>query len=595
MDIPTLLAQTPLLAGIDGPALAALAERSVVCSFRSGQTVFNIGALADCLYIVGIGRLRVDNADGSLRGEVGLHECVGEIATLGNRTHSGHVYAVRDSYLLRIDRSVLLDFVQRHPAALLRLTQVIIDRLQMRHTPASLAHARRPRALALVPATPDINIADLARQLRGTLSECGHTGIVDAHRVDTAIAPGMAQTLQDDANADRLTRLLHAGESQFRHLLYLPDAHPSAWSARCLRQSDRVLVVVSAKTPPHATPMLDLLRDLRLRVPIELIVLRPYGAEAEHVLAWRELAGARAHYFLRPGYDGDAARIARSMTGRALGVVMGGGGARGFAHIGLLRALEELKLPLDVLGGSSMGAFVGGLAACGLNWRQILEVARETFVRRKLLNDYLLPRVSLIRGRKFYRQLENVFGEQQLEQLRTPYFCVSTNLTRGQSVVHERGSMAMWIATSMAVPGVAPPVVWRGDLLVDGAVVNSLPTDVMQELERGPILASDVSTEGTLTMPGIEGPDIDAVLRWTPTDDEARRPTLMSILFRTATLTSESGVRQRAQRADAYLRLPVSGVALFDWKRLDELAERGYEFAMQQLPVLRAQLLACPI
>ncbi len=596
MDIRPVLAQTPLLAGIEPAALDELARHCTVCVFRSGQTVFDIGMPANAFYIVAIGRLRVDNADGSLRGEVGLHECVGEIGALSGRAHSGHVYAVRDSYLLRIDRERLLSFTQQHPAALLRLTQVVIDRLQLRHTPASLANAKRPRCLTLIAATPDIDTAELARLLRGPLTECGNVGIVDAHRVDTAIAPGMSQALQDDANADRLVRLLHAGETQFRHLLYLADAQPSAWSARCLRQCDRVLVAVSARTPPHRTHMLELLRDLQLRVPVELIMLRADGAEAEHVMAWRELCGARAHYFLRPGHEGDAARIARSLTGRALGLVLGGGGARGFAHIGLLRALQELRMPLDALGGSSMGAFVSGLAAQGLDWQQILEIARETFVKRKLLNDYLVPRVALIRGRKFFKQMEAVFGEQQIEHLRTPYFCVSTNLTRGKAMVHDRGPMPVWIATSMAVPGVAPPVVWQGDLLVDGAVVNSLPTDVMQELERGPIIASDVSTEGALMMPGVEGPDGDAVLRWTPmADSDALRPTLVSILFRTATLTSESGVRQRAQRADAYLRLPVSGVALFDWKRLDEVAQRGYEFAMQKLPQLQSQLQACPL
>jgi len=292
----------------------------------------------------------------------------------------------------------------------------------------------------------------------------------------------------------------------------------------------------------------------------------------------------------------DAESLARSISGRALGLVLGGGGARGFAHIGLLRALHELRLPLDVLGGTSMGAFISALTACGYDWRQVLEITRDTFVEHRLLNDYLLPRVALIRGRKFYRHLQKLFGERRIEQLRTPFYCVSTNLTRGQPVVHDRGPLALWVATSMAIPGVAPPVVWRGDLLVDGAIVNSLPTDIMQSLERGPIIASDVSTEGALAMPGVEGPDPDAVLRWAPLrPHEGRRPSLISILFRTATLTSESGVAARAARADAYLRLPVSGIAMFDWDKLDDVAQRGYEFAMQELPKLEGRLRACPI
>lgn len=596
MDPRALLAQSRLFAGTDPEALDQLAQRTTVCGFRSGEAVFAIGAPADCLYIVATGRLRVDNADGSLRGEIGLLECVGEVAILSGQTRSAEVYAVRDSYLLRIARDDLLEFLQNHPAVLLRLTQMVIVRLQMTALPSALAAARRPRCIALLPASPHIDLHAIAARMRGTLAECGDVRIVDGRSVDDALGRGISQMSPGMAAEDILVRHLHAAEADHRHLIYLADRVPSTWSDRCLRQCDRVLVVADARTPPTLTPMLEELRSLNLRVPVELILQCPDDCSADSVLPWRELCGARTHYLLRPDHERDAAALARSLSGRGLGLVLGGGGARGFAHIGLLRALEEMKLPLDALGGTSMGAFVSALAACGYDWKQVLEITRDTFVQRRLLNDYLLPRIALIRGRKFYRQLESIFGDRRIEELRTPFFCVSTNLTRGVPVVHDRGPLAMWVATSMAIPGVAPPVAWQGDLLVDGGVVNSLPTDVMQALERGPIIASDVSTEGALTLPGIEGPDLDAVLRWAPLQPhEGRRPSLISILFRTATMTSESGVAARAARADAYLRLPVSGVALFDWKKLDEVAQRGYEFAMQQLPAFEGRLRACPL
>jgi hypothetical protein len=122
--------------------------------------------------------------------------------------------------------------------------------------------------------------------------------------------------------------------------------------------------------------------------------------------------------------------------------VLGGGGARGFAHISLVRALEELDPPVDVAGGTSMGAFVSALVACGFDSVQMAGIARETFVRNKYLNDYSLPRVSLIRGRKFVTHLDELFGELRIEDLRRTYFCVSANLTTG-AVVHDRGKLAM--------------------------------------------------------------------------------------------------------------------------------------------------------
>ncbi len=596
MDHRELLAQSRLFGGIDNAALDQLVARAALCGFRSGEAVFEVGGAADCIYVVAMGRLRVDNPDGTQRGEIGVQECVGEIAALSGHPRSASVYAVRDSYLLRIGRDDLLAFLQQHPSVFLRLTQVVIDRLQTRPTAAKIADARRPRSLTLLPASPHIDVRAVACALEPTLAECGAVRILDAAGVDAALGAGVAQMPQGVDAEDQLVRYLHAAEADHGHLIYLADPVPSTWSQRCLRQSDRVLVVADTRTAPALTPMLEELRGLGLRVPVELILLRADDAGGGDALPWRDLSGARAHYFLRPGNARDAAALARSLCGRALGLVLGGGGARGFAHIGLLRAMEELRMPIDLLAGASMGAFISALSACGHDWRGVRQIARETFVERRLLNDYLLPRVALIRGRKFHQRMQDIFGARCIEELHTPYFCVSTNLTRGKTVMHDRGLLSSWVPTSMAVPGVVPPIVYNGDLLVDGAVANSLPTDLMQALERGPIIASDVSTAGTLTVPGVEGPDPDAVLRWSPLESGAgRRPSLISILFRTASLTSESGVALRATRADAYLRMPVSGVAMFDWKKLDELSERGYQFAMQRLPEIQAALDVCPL
>jgi NTE family protein len=230
--------------------------------------------------------------------------------------------------------------------------------------------------------------------------------------------------------------------------------------------------------------MLEELQSAGVRAPIELVILRPEGSAAGNVLGWRSLCQARSHFFLRPESPSDVAALVRQLTGRGIGLVLGGGGARGFAHLGLMRALNELDIPVDVVGGTSMGAFFAGLVACGYSHHEMTHLARETFVRNNYLNDYLFPTVALIRGRKFVRRLHDIFGDRRIEELRTPFFCVSTNLTRGAPVIHDRGALHLWLATSMAVPGVAPPVAYRGDLLVDGAVVNSLPTDVMQALQR---------------------------------------------------------------------------------------------------------------
>ncbi|MGQ0621980.1 MAG: patatin-like phospholipase family protein [Panacagrimonas sp.] len=589
MDVRAMLAQSNLFVALSAPALDQLAARTSVRDVASGETLLEIGSPAESLYIVAVGRLRVVLGDGTVINDIGRFEPTGEISLISGEPRTATVYAVRDTKVLKVDREALYEVFVRHPSALLEMSRTVIARLRQNQRAASLAAARRSRCFALLPASPGVDLAWFANALAAALSPCGEVEILDAAAVDAALGAGVSNTpIGDGEREENLIDWLQDREIAHRHLVYVASAQGGNWSRRCIRQADRVLVMADAGETPKPSPMIDELRKSGVRAAIDLVLVRPDRAPPGRVLEWRETAGAPTHYFLRPGMARDVARIARSLTGRAVGLVLGGGGARGFAHIGLMRAIEEAGIEIDVIGGASMGAFVAALAACGHDSGEMLRIARHTFVGRNLLNDYLFPSVSMIRGRKFLAGLKEIFGDQQIEDLRTPFYCVSTNLSRGKAQVHDRGPLSVWLGTSMCIPGVAPPVVYKGELLVDGAVINSLPTDIMQSLERGPIIASDVSTEGGINAPGIEGPDPEGLLRWSQAD---KRPGLFTILFRTATLTSESGVSARAQKADLYLRMPVNGVAVFDWKKIDEVVERGYRCAMERLPDFKANVL----
>jgi NTE family protein len=243
------------------------------------------------------------------------------------------------------------------------------------------------------------------------------------------------------------------------------------------------------------------------------------------------------------------------------------------------------------MGGTSMGAFIAALIACDYDSVEITHITRETFVNNNYLNDYTLPRVSLIEGRRFMHRLADIFGEQQIEDLRRSFYCISTSLTTGAPVIHDHGTAATWVGTSMAVPGIAPPIAYKGQLLVDGGVVDNLPTDVMQGLERGSIIASSVSSKSDIQ--GPQGGDRDTPDPYALLQRENRegRPGFREILLRTATLTSDTVIqRESARRADVYISMPVAGVGLLDWKHMDLLIERGYRHALEQLAPLRDSL-----
>ncbi|HWU68940.1 MAG TPA: patatin-like phospholipase family protein [Stenotrophobium sp.] len=597
MDIRAILAQVPLFSRLSPEALDAFAERVQVTEVKSGDVLLRQGDIATAAYVVAAGRLRAVLADGTVAGDIGKFELLGEIAVFAGEPRSASVHAVRDSIVLGINRKDLLRLVNAYPMALIGITRIIIKRLRQNQRSRTLQSARTARTFAIIPASGDVDAHAFAETFCEALATCqvipdrSKIKLVDDVFVDSELGAGAAQSpfVDNEANT-RLMTLLGEVEDQHRYLVYAAGGDANPWARRCMRQADHILLVANNDAMPLVTPMIDLLiHGSASRAPVNLVLLRSNGEAAGEVLRWRELVRAASHFFAQPNDAGDYSSLARKLTGRGIGLVLGGGGARGFAHIGLLRALRELNIPVDATGGSSMGAFLAALHACGYDHNEVTHIARETFVRHNYLNDYMFPTVAMIRGRKFVRRLHEIFEERQIESLRTPYFCVSTNLTRGTTMVHDRGPLYMWLACSMCVPGVAPPVAYKGELLADGSVIDSLPTDIMHEKRLGPIIASDVSTAGDLSVPGIEGPDPEGLLSWRAPG--GKRPGFFSIMFRTATLTSDSATAARAAQADVYVRMPVTGIGLFDWKRIDDVIERGYRHALEKLTPLRDAVL----
>jgi NTE family protein len=591
VDYAETLAQMPLFAALEPAALQRLAGEARRCELGSGACLYAENDDPHHFYVLLRGRLRVSSR-GQLLGYISRCEPVGEMGVVSGEPRNASVHAVRDSLLLAIPATAFLAFLRSEPDALLSLTRLVIARGRQYQSKRRLVTTGSGGSFAVIPASPGVPAERLAEALVQRLSGWPRARLVTARHVDANFGSGFAQTALDDPEAgERLRTWLASLESHHAYVVYAADNFDDAWSLRCLRQADRILILAEAQAPPRDVPVLDRLQAEGLIAPVELVLLRPQGEPSPHTLAWCRESCARAHYFVHPWAEDELAALARQITGHGIGLVLGGGGARGFAHIGLVRALEQLQVPVDVCGGTSMGAFVSALLACGFDSVEMAQIARETFVVRNYLNDYTMPRVSLIRGQRFLRRLRAVFGERRIEELRRGYYCISTNLTTGATVVHDRGELAGWVGTSMCVPGVAPPVAWQGELLCDGGVVNNLPTDVMQNLERGTIIASNVSAEGDIRAPpgaGVDEPDPGVLLNRVVGQ---RLPRLSEILMRSATLTSDTAIQRAAiERADIYLRMPIQDIGMFDWPRLEELVERGYEHALQQLGSIRDSL-----
>jgi NTE family protein len=253
----------------------------------------------------------------------------------------------------------------------------------------------------------------------------------------------------------------------------------------------------------------------------------------------------------------DPSRLARRLAGRAVGVVLSGGGARGLAHIGVLEGLSDAGIVVDRVGGSSMGALVGAQFALGREPAEIRERCRAELVERNPLGDYTVPRVALTRGRRGRAMLDRLFGQALIEELPRDFFCVSSDLVAGTLAVHREGRVADAVAASVALPGIVPPVRLGERVLVDGGVLDNLPVAEMARTGEGPVIAVDVTARY----------------------DAAARPGIRETLLRTLVLGSSDTALAAQAHADAVIEPDVAGIGMLDFSRLDELVRRGREAA----------------
>jgi len=288
------------------------------------------------------------------------------------------------------------------------------------------------------------------------------------------------------------------------------------------------------------------------------------------------------------GLFDDTARIARIVTGSAVGVVLSGGGARAYAHIGALRALREAGMPIDFVGGSSMGAVIA--AGPGLGWsdEELDERIRKAFVLSDPLSDIAFPIIAMTHARKVARLMQDAYGDVNIEDMPLPFFAVSTNLTSGKVEVHREGMLRHALRASISLPGVMPPVVMNGQVLVDGAVLRNFPSEVMRRLNSGPVVGVDVSQTRGVDPKALEDPP--SWWRWILSGAWKKGPPIVSVLMRSATLSTEAELMQARADTDLLILPKPEGVDIRDWKAYDPAVSSGYAAAQAALTTLK-----CPV
>jgi predicted acylesterase/phospholipase RssA len=522
-----------LFAALDEPLRAQLLSEARREQLRAGDVVIDEGDEASAFFVVCSGLLEVVVGPDARRLRLlRPGDPFGELALLAGTRRTATVRAVRDSEVWRIDGADFAGLVSAE-AAFAQMVVKVLTRLVFESAPVSDATPENHQVYAVLPL---------------------HDGC-DVDRVVEAFvrtgAPRSVALMSLDRETGPREWIERVDQATNGHdlVLLVASAARDEWFDFCVREADRVIALTDGRRSLEPLPHM---------VHADLVLLRDSSATsvAQTVNRFRP----RAHHFVSSrDFDGSLARAMRRITRRSIGLVCSGGGARGFAHVGVLRALDEQGIVVDRFGGTSMGALVSGLAACGQSPREVTIHLRDHIVRRNPFRDYGVPTVALIRARRARTMLERLFGHRQIEELPRDFFCVSADLVSAEAVVHRTGPVVAAVGASMSLPGIAPPVRDGERLLVDGGVLDNLPVATMIAADEGPVIAIDVLARG---LPGA---------RRAP----ERLPTIVETLARATTLASRRAAESQRDLAAVTITPGLREVGLFEFAKIDAIIEAG--------------------
>lgn len=531
-------------------------------ALTEGDRLFSAGDPADTFYILQSGRLGVfkprEGQEAEFIGVVQPGTPVGEMSMLADTAHTSNVVALRDSEVIALPRAAFYEISRAHPDLMAEVARVMIRRTRQKGrtdfpTVYGFVSARE------APIRPFVDAIHAAIQAEG-------------YRV--TIIDRDAKTLASDWFA--------RVEDSNDFVLYVAEAADPVWAHLCARQVDRLFIVGDPTNAPPAqvgrrngdTELVHQLTDLILLSPVPSNQRSPSQP-------WLSAMTPGRWFHCQDGSAHDAHRIARIITGSSVGLVLSGGGARAYAHIGVLRVLRAAKIPLDFLGGSSMGAVIAAGPALGWTQEELETRIHNAFVRNDPLSDIAIPLVALTRARKLGSLLKEAYDDLAIEDMPLPFFAVSANLTSGRIEVHRDGLLRHALRASVAIPGVIPPYVRNGQVLVDGAVLRNFPSDVMRRFNHGPMIGSDVSQTRGVNAEQLENPP--SWWRWIMSGAWKQGPPIVSILMRAATLSTSAELTEARAETDVLILPKPEGVDIREWKAFEPGIAAGEAAAAEAL------------
>jgi predicted acylesterase/phospholipase RssA/CRP-like cAMP-binding protein len=574
-------ALTRLCGRLDDTTLATLLARTERVRIQVGDTLYRQGEAGNCLHVVLTGRLQVRVADKEGKERIVAYpqpgDVVGEIALFSGTGRAATISAVRDTTLGAIARKDIDELVARHPQVFSNIAHMIIARLT--GNSGHIARRTGARTLMIVPLHGSPDTREFCQSLGRQLLRFGSVLHLDAHSARQRFG-----SLTNDAYG----RALDTCEHDYDYLLLEADPVPGSWSRIIQGYADKIVLLANAAMESSATELERwLFTETGAKAhhaEVELVLMHQHDTVPSQTRNWLTARKLDRHHHVRHGNNMDMARVARFLSGNAIALILAGGGARGFAHLGVIRALHEAGVAIDAVGGASFGALAATGLARGMSDADSFAEHRLAFTCEDPLGDYTIPVMSLVRGEHLNQVLQRHLP-MDIEDLWLPFFAVSSDLSANQVRVHDRGPLWQAIRASVSLPAILPPTLENGHLLVDGGVLNNLPIDVMRERMRGPIIAVDLAVDAIQGTKHTVVPSSMEYIRsrLIPGRQTIEAPTLSRVILQVTTMASRKEVQSARKLANLYLNPPLNNFDFLDWGSMREIAETGYQHALPRI------------
>ncbi|KAJ8263373.1 hypothetical protein COCON_G00158300 [Conger conger] len=600
---------------------------------EAGRAVYRQGEKSDCTFIVLSGRLRSvilkDDGKKELIGEYGRGDLIGVVEALTHQNRATTVHAVRDSELAKLPEGALRSIKRKYPQVVTRLIhllgQKILGNLQQvngplsarglaLHTPSSKWDSGNPASnlstVAILPVSEEVPLTAFTLELQHALIAIGPTLLLTSD----IIRQRLGAAALDSVHEYRLSSWLGQQEDIHRIVLYQSDDSLTPWTQRCIRQADCIIIVGLGEQEPTVGELERMLEGSAVRAQKQLILLhREDGPPPSGTVEWlnmrswisrhvhlscpRRVFSKRSLPKLREMYErvfqkppdrhSDFSRLARVLTGNAIALVLGEGGARGCSQVGVIKALSESGIPVDLIGGTSIGSLMGALYAEDRSCSRMRVRAREwsmemTSVFKKVV-DLTYPITSMFSGASFNSGISAVFKGKQIEDLWIPYFNITTDITASTMRVHTDGSLWRYVRASMSLSGYLPPLCdpKDGHLLMDGGYINNLPADVARSLGAKVVIAIDVGSQDETNLTNYGDSLSGWWLLWKRFNPLAERVKVLNMAEIQTRLAYVCCVRQMESVKSCeyceYIRPPIDRYGTLDFAKFDEIAEVGYQ------------------